>query len=213
VRFARHQELVELRRATAVPASIACAWPRWCTWWIEQVGDDVAAALALDPPFAAFHLDDLVEPRRGERVDVVDEALVEAACAGRDRLEGHAGRRLAPDPLGAALAVQRREVVEVDGEDVLERLRQAREEARPRRLVVLARERAHRRMQAMVGEPVGSAPACAGRRAAPRVPSERPPPSQRSIWSRRSLPQNGSPSMTKNGAPKTPCAIASSHAS
>ena len=22
--------------ATAVPASIACAWPRWCTWWLSR---------------------------------------------------------------------------------------------------------------------------------------------------------------------------------
>ena len=78
---------------TAVPASIACAWPRWCTWWLSRWAMTWPRRSRWIRPFAAVELDDLVEHRRDERVDVVDEALVGARLRGGDRRERHAGRR------------------------------------------------------------------------------------------------------------------------
>ena len=154
--------------ATAVPASIACAWPRWCTWWLSRWAMTWPRRSRWIRPSPRSISTTSSSAAASSAVDVVDEALVGGRLRRGQRRERHAAsaprRQL---PLHVGLAVQRREVVEVDREDVLERLRQAREEAGPRRLVVLARERAHRRVQAMVGEPVGVRPGCAGRRAAP----------------------------------------------
>jgi hypothetical protein len=48
---------------------------------LEQVRDDVAAPLALDPAAATVEIDDLVERRRRQRIDVVDESAGRRAPA------------------------------------------------------------------------------------------------------------------------------------
>ena len=106
-----------------------------------------------------------------EQIDVIDETLVGHGLRRRGIVfERNAARRLrASVALGARLAVQRGEVVEVDdGQDVLERLRQARKEAGSRCISSpFARAERIAVVQAVVGETIRRAPACAGRRAAP----------------------------------------------
>src|SRR5205807_1906575 len=54
------------------------------------------------------------------------------------------------------LAVQGGDVIDIDREDVVQRRRQAREEARARRMELVACEREHRVVQPVVGEAVGA---------------------------------------------------------
>jgi hypothetical protein len=154
VRLARHQELVELRRPDGGAGEHRVRLAAVVHLVVEQVGDDVHAPLALDAACAAVHRDDVVERSGRERVDVGDEALVGARLLGGERRERNALRRRVPDPLHVGVAVQRREVVEIDGEDVLERLCEAREETRPRRPIVRIGKGRHRRVQPVIRETV-----------------------------------------------------------
>ena len=90
-----------------------------------------------------------------EAADVDDEALVGHRLGPGQVGDGPAVRRLVVLPLHVGLAVEGGEVVDVDREDVVQRRREAREEAGPRRLELLAREGAHGVVQTVVGEPVG----------------------------------------------------------
>ena len=155
MRLARHQELVELRRLDVGAGEHGVRLAAVVHLVLQQVGDDMAAALALDAAVAALEGDDVVERRFVQRADVLDEAGIGGRLGARELGHGRGLRCVAPLPLHVALAVQGGEVVEIDGKDVLERRLQAREKARPRRGVGLGGKPPHRVVQAMVGEPVG----------------------------------------------------------
>ena len=121
----------------------------------EQMGQHMSCEIALDAAFAAVHCDGRIAAGRVETVAKRDQSLVAAALAlgkRRDVVGLHEQARVGRQ---IRVAVQRANVVEIDGQNVIERCSKTREEADARRVKIGTRQICDRSMQAPVRESIG----------------------------------------------------------
>ena len=126
----------------------------------EQMGQHMSCEIALDATFAAVHFDDRIAAGRVEPVAKRDQSLVAAALALGKRRDVVGPHEQAVVGRQIRLAVQRADVVEIDGQIVSERCSKTRGEADAGRVKIGTRQICERRMQA----PVASRLACAWKR-------------------------------------------------
>ena len=122
----------------------------------EQVRQHMPGKVALDLAVAAVHRHLGVAAGGVEPVAEGDQALVARALPLGQRRQVVSRREGVVLCRQVAVAVQCADVVRVDREDVVQRLRQAREVARAWGVEVFTRQRGRRGMQAVIGQAIGA---------------------------------------------------------
>jgi hypothetical protein len=121
----------------------------------EQMGQHMSCEIALDATFAAVHFDDRIAAGRVEPVAKRDQSLVAAALALGKRRDVFGLHEQAVMGRQIRVAVKRADVVVIDGQNVIERCSETREEANAGRVKIGTRQLFERSMQAPVRKSIG----------------------------------------------------------
>jgi hypothetical protein len=121
----------------------------------EEMGQHMSCKIALDATFAAVHGDSRIATDRVEPVAKRDQSLVAVALALGKRCDLVGLHERTVMGCQIRVAMKRADVVEIDGQNVIERCSETREEANAGRVKVGTRQFCEPNMQAPVRESIG----------------------------------------------------------
>jgi hypothetical protein len=121
----------------------------------EQMGKHMSCEIALDATFAAVHGDGCIAAGCVEPVAKRDQSHIAAALALGKRCDVVGLQERSVVGRQIRVAVQRADVVEIDGQNVIERCGKTREEADAGRVKIGTRQIRDRSMQAPARESIG----------------------------------------------------------
>jgi hypothetical protein len=121
----------------------------------EQMGQHMSCEIALDATFAAVHCDRRIAAGRVEPVAKRDQSLVAVALALGKRCDVVGLHERTVMGRQIRVAVKRADIVEIDGQNVIDRCSETREEANAGRVKIGTRQLCERSMQAPVRESIG----------------------------------------------------------